>query len=57
MAQRRHTVTAADYASQPFAGRLGGNQEFILDPKNLDNESALKRIPDASPFISVRETF
>jgi glycerol uptake facilitator-like aquaporin len=55
MAQRRHTM--ADVTSQPFAGRLGGNQEFILDPKNVDNEQTLKRIPDASPFISVEEIF
>ncbi|KIN03181.1 hypothetical protein OIDMADRAFT_40803 [Oidiodendron maius Zn] len=47
----------ADVTSHAFAGRLGGNQEFILDPKNLDNERALKRIPDASPFLSVRESF
>jgi glycerol uptake facilitator-like aquaporin len=47
----------ADVTSQPFAGRLGGNQEFILDPKNVDNEQTLKRIPDASPFISLQEIF
>ena len=57
MATGRRKVTAAEVASQPFAGRLGGNQGFILDPKNLDNESALKRTPDASPFISVQEIF
>lgn len=57
MAQRRHTVTPADLASQPFAGRLGGNQEFILDPANVDNESTLKHVPDASPFISLQDLF
>lgn len=46
-----------ELASQAFAGRLGGNQEFILDPKNLDNLQALKRVPDASPFITLRDTF
>lgn len=47
----------ADPASHAFAGRLGGNQDFILDPKNLDDISTLKRVPDASPFISLREIF
>ena len=56
MAQCGH-IMAADVTSHAFAGRLGGNQEFILDPKNLDNERTLKRIPDASPFLSVRESF
>lgn len=56
MAERRPTITA-DINAPPFAGRIGGNQEFILDPKNIDNESTLKRIPDASPFISIREIF
>ena len=56
MAQRE-TSLAADLASQPFAGRIGGNQEFILDPKNLNHVSTLKRVPDASPFIPLRGTF
>jgi glycerol uptake facilitator-like aquaporin len=46
-----------DVTTQPFAGRLGGNQEFILDCKELENASALKRVPDASPFMSVEEIF
>jgi hypothetical protein len=48
----QHDVTA-----QPFAGRLGGNQEFILDRKKLENAPALKRVPDASPFMSVQDIF
>jgi glycerol uptake facilitator-like aquaporin len=56
MAQRQASLPA-DLASQPFAGRLGGNQEFILDPKNIGNVQALKRVPDASPFISLPEIF
>ncbi|KFY85908.1 hypothetical protein V500_08026 [Pseudogymnoascus sp. VKM F-4518 (FW-2643)] len=47
----------ADPSSRAFAGRLGGNQEFILDHKNLDHISTLKRVPDASPFISWRKIF
>jgi glycerol uptake facilitator-like aquaporin len=53
----RHTPLEAHPASQPFAGRLGGNQEFILDPKDLANQSTLKRVPDASPFISIPDIF
>jgi glycerol uptake facilitator-like aquaporin len=56
MAQRRNTLPG-DLTSRPFAGRLGGNQEFILNPKDHDNQAALKRVPDASPFISLREIF
>jgi glycerol uptake facilitator-like aquaporin len=52
-----YTLLPAELASQPFAGRLGGNQEFILDPKNLENKPALRRVPDASPFISFQELF
>jgi glycerol uptake facilitator-like aquaporin len=52
---RSEAPLPADLASQPFAGRLGGNQEFILDPKNEGNVQALKRVPDASPFISLPE--
>ncbi|KAH8811145.1 putative aquaporin transporter [Xylogone sp. PMI_703] len=56
MYPRRHTI-GVDLTSQPFAGRLGGNQEFVLDPRNVDNESTLKRVPDASPFISISDIF
>jgi glycerol uptake facilitator-like aquaporin len=56
MAQRRNTLPA-DLTSQPFAGRLGGNQEFILNPKDIDHQEALKHVPDASPFITLREIF
>ncbi|KIN05169.1 hypothetical protein OIDMADRAFT_115909 [Oidiodendron maius Zn] len=56
MTQHRASLPA-NPASQPFAGRLGGNQEFILDPKNVDNVQTLKRVPDASPFISISEIF
>lgn len=56
MAQHRASLPA-NPASQPFAGRIGGNQEFILDPKNADNAQTLKRVPDASPFISISEIF
>ncbi|KAK9234189.1 aquaporin-like protein [Lipomyces kononenkoae] len=56
MAQRDASSSAC-LASQPYAGRLGGNQEFILDPMKLENQHALKRLPDASPFISIPDIF
>lgn len=35
-------------ATAPFAGRLGGNQEFIASP---DDRSLLERQPDAVSFL------
>ena len=34
-------------ANAHFAGRIGGNQEFIADPDSDDTQSLLKRQPDA----------
>jgi len=41
----------------PFAGRLGGNQAFVLDPDASSNSSTINRIPDASPFMTWSEQF
>lgn len=38
-----------------FAGRLGANQAFILEPGSSVDISTIKRIPDASPFMSWQE--
>lgn len=38
-------------AIQPFAGRIGGNQEYLLDPADPRNTEALKRLPDAAPRV------
>lgn len=38
----------------PYAGRLGGNQEFVLDPSDPDTKSLLERNPDAAPFMSLK---
>jgi hypothetical protein len=38
----------------PFAGRLGGNQEFIVNPYDPENEALIKQIPDAAPLISLK---
>jgi glycerol uptake facilitator-like aquaporin len=48
---------SANLAQLPFAGRIGGNQDHILDPQNINDLSILKRLPDASPFISVKGIF
>jgi hypothetical protein len=42
---------------QPFAGRLGGNQEFILDRSISVNAVILQEIPDAAPGMSLAEQF
>lgn len=39
----------------PFAGRLGGNQDFVLDPRDPETSSLLSRIPDAAPWMTYRE--
>lgn len=31
----------------PFAGRIGGNQEFVADGDDEDTEELLKKQPDA----------
>ena len=41
----------------PFAGRLGGNQGFIVDQNNPGASTLLKEIPDAAPFFSWKASF
>ena len=41
----------------PYAGRLGGNQEFVLDPSDPDTQGLLNKVPDAAPWMSYRSTF
>jgi hypothetical protein len=40
---------------QPFAGRMGGNQEIVLDRSDPQNADLLKKFPDAAPLMSFRE--
>ena len=40
-----------------FAGRLGGNQEFIIDRNDPAHAALLRKTPDAAPFMSLRQTF
>jgi hypothetical protein len=41
--------------TQPFIGRLGGNQEFALDESDSSNASKIKQVPDAAPCMSLRD--
>ncbi|KAF7553700.1 hypothetical protein G7Z17_g3468 [Cylindrodendrum hubeiense] len=38
----------------PFAGRIGANQSFTIDP-NSDNDSVLEKEPDAAPLMPIME--
>ncbi len=40
-----------------FAGRIGGNQEFIIDRRDPDQAELLRKTPDAAPFMSLKESF
>ncbi|KAL5343561.1 aquaporin-like protein [Aspergillus crustosus] len=39
----------------PFAGRLGANQEFAVDNDSDSQKELLEKIPDAAPYIPVRD--
>jgi hypothetical protein len=41
----------------PFAGRLGGNQAFILDRDDASNAAVLQDVPDAAPGMTLAEQF
>lgn len=41
----------------PYAGRLGGNQEFVLDPTNPATKDLLHKVPDAAPWMSYRDVW
>lgn len=42
---------------QPFIGRLGGNQEFILDRDDASNAALIKSIPDSAPSMTLTDQF
>lgn len=41
----------------PFAGRLGGNQTYVVDRENPANADLLKKVPDAAPNLNFKEAF
>ncbi|KAJ6134010.1 hypothetical protein N7523_000332 [Penicillium sp. IBT 18751x] len=44
-------------AIAPFAGRLGGNQDFIVDRHDPRNVEVLEKVPDAAPCMTLAEVF
>lgn len=42
----------APLASRPFAGRIGGNQEFTVDPDDVSFISIISKVPDAAANFS-----
>src|SRR5438128_1745526 len=52
--QREHRLSVA---SRPFAGRIGGNQEFTLDPCDTSFTSTLEKLPDAGSIFTWKQSF
>ncbi|KAF2660890.1 MIP transporter [Lophiostoma macrostomum CBS 122681] len=44
-------------ASRPFAGRIGGNQEFTLSPEDLSFPGIVSKVPDAAPTFTWQQSF
>ncbi|PYH84605.1 aquaporin [Aspergillus uvarum CBS 121591] len=44
-------------ANSPFAGRIGANQDFVLDRSDPKNLAELDRVPDAAPCMNAQEIF
>ena len=49
--------TSLEPAIPPFAGRLGGNQDFIVDRNDPKNVDVLEKVPDAAPCMTLAEIF
>lgn len=41
----------------PFAGRIGGNQDYVVDRSNPCNAELLAKVPDAAPLTTFRDGF
>jgi len=56
-----HTLPSTQHTNicntVPFAGRLGGNQAFILDRDDVSNAAILQDVPDAAPGMTLAEQF
>ncbi|KAF1970211.1 aquaporin-like protein [Bimuria novae-zelandiae CBS 107.79] len=57
--QRRpaHKHHDASIALRPFAGRIGGNQEFTISPDDTNFSSVVAKTPDAAPIFTWTESF
>jgi hypothetical protein len=53
---RRRHHRAPSVSSRPFAGRIGGNQEFTLAPDDASFSDVVERVPDAAATFSWRES-
>ncbi|KAJ5378352.1 MIP transporter [Penicillium cataractarum] len=53
--QSIHETSQLKPVIQPFAGRIGGNQEIVVDRSDPQNAALLKKFPDAAPLMSFRE--
>lgn len=54
LSSRKHVYRSY---SVPFAGRIGGNQAFILDRDNAADAPTLQNAPDAAPGMTLAEQF
>jgi hypothetical protein len=46
-----------DVATRPFAGRIGGNQEFVVHSDSDDADEILKKQPDAVGTVQIRPIY
>ncbi|QIW97353.1 hypothetical protein AMS68_002871 [Peltaster fructicola] len=56
-AQQGSSMPRSRVANITFAGRLGGNQEFIADPDSEEAQALLKKQPDAAPLRTLSASF
>lgn len=57
LARRYQTEATISGGMAPFAGRLGGNQSFVLDRSDPANAALLKKVPDAAANLRLNEMF
>lgn len=53
----RGSGRAVMIVTEPFAGRLGGNQQFVLSETEPGYEKAVARTPDAALHLTWTESF
>ncbi|KAJ4289698.1 hypothetical protein N0V90_011027 [Kalmusia sp. IMI 367209] len=55
--QRKQQHNDPPVASRPFAGRIGGNQGFIISPSDSSFSSIVAATPDAAPLFTWSQSF
>lgn len=53
--EHEHEHDHAEHPIPPFAGRLGGNQDFTVDRNDPRNSKVLEKVPDAAPRMRLTE--